>query len=79
MSRKLHYKCPDCPHVETVVLPENPHFDTSGLPQQQSILCRCGPCFSAKLDQAYPGARNRSPPLGHLRRSATGKKGPATA
>lgn len=57
-DRKLHYKCPDCEHVQTVTLDQ---FDTwvKEPPQEETIACRCDRCFSAKLDAAMPGARAR--------------------
>ncbi len=42
MSRQLHFVCPDCPAIETVILSDVGYL--TGLAQDSSIECRCDLC-----------------------------------
>jgi hypothetical protein len=55
-ARFIEYHCPDCGFVETQGLGPCPACIEPPR-QTEKIPCRCGPCFSAKLDKAMPGAR----------------------
>lgn len=57
-ERELRYQCPDCGDVEVKILQACTSCEIPP-PAVETITCRCDACYSAKLDKALPGARQR--------------------